>query len=646
MAVTDLGWVCFFLTQTFAAESSGGRPSVTTRGESDELIFPSVLSPPAPPPSPASPSPNAPRARLNPFATPFKVREAPAPATLSPDQHSRTPASIGIGLGLGWGGQDHVSTSPSPTFGGNGLWTPHDQAALALSGGGATSAWWAQAPAFVPSHHRSFQPAVARPSYLALTPTQAAFPPSPIYAPPMLSHIRPAYYPSSPAPSLFHSNLSTQPSSPASTTTQVFIGNLSPHTGPSTITALFAPFGELVRVVILKDQETGLPKGCAFVEFETEGAVARQRVGEAIEALEGREVHGRRWRVEWAKGSVVGGGDAPPNSGREGPATAAPGGASWTTGPSFDVESLALSQPEEEDDRRSSTPVADQSRGGYTVASDLDSGSAQPRYGTPVDPTPFDWASEPAPPAHQHLTPSFSDRSSYSAPHAAFGDREPSSSPVIFCGNLAYATTEQDLTDAFSRCGRVVRTFLPMDRELGHSKGFGYIEFFSADEAAVALREMGALELNGRRVRLDQAEPAMGGGAGRYGGQQQQSTTTGFGGGGSGGLTYATPQRPSPQVLLSHQVVRRFGPGFGGGGSSFSFGASVATYPNSVPLGRGKGSDAYARSASYALRESVFGTVPASQGRSAPTGSGREPAPHLARIDDEGQGDTSGWNAQ
>jgi len=76
--------------------------------------------------------------------------------------------------------------------------------------------------------------------------------------------------------------------------TNIYVGNLSFKTTEQDLEELFGQYGEVTRVNIIQDRETGRSRGFGFVEMESEGA------SEAIEALDGNEFDGRNLRVNVA----------------------------------------------------------------------------------------------------------------------------------------------------------------------------------------------------------------------------------------------------------------------------------------------------------------------------------------------------------
>ena len=102
----------------------------------------------------------------------------------------------------------------------------------------------------------------------------------------------------------------------------------------------------------------------------------------------------------------------------------------------------------------------------------------------------------------------------------------------LFVGNLEFSTTKEQLDALFSEAGTIVDLFLPNDRATGRPRGFAFVEFSSDAEAKAAIQRFDGHELNGRTLRVNEAEaraprPPMGGGG--HGGDYS-------GGGGGGGF--------------------------------------------------------------------------------------------------------------
>ncbi len=77
----------------------------------------------------------------------------------------------------------------------------------------------------------------------------------------------------------------------------------------------------------------------------------------------------------------------------------------------------------------------------------------------------------------------------------------------LYVGNLPFSATDQDLQDTFSQCGTVDSANIIMDRNSGRSKGFGFVEMSSSEEAQAAISRLHGMELNGRAMTVSEARP-------------------------------------------------------------------------------------------------------------------------------------------
>ncbi|SRR5579872_2130307 len=94
----------------------------------------------------------------------------------------------------------------------------------------------------------------------------------------------------------------------------------------------------------------------------------------------------------------------------------------------------------------------------------------------------------------------------------------------LYVGNLTYGVTDSDLQRMFEAHGTVQSAQVIMDRDTGRSKGFGFVEMGSDQEAQAAITALNGKEMDGRNLTVNEARPKTeGGGRG------------GFGGGGGGG---------------------------------------------------------------------------------------------------------------
>jgi RNA recognition motif-containing protein len=97
----------------------------------------------------------------------------------------------------------------------------------------------------------------------------------------------------------------------------------------------------------------------------------------------------------------------------------------------------------------------------------------------------------------------------------------------LYVGNLSFSSTSETVREAFARIGEVTDVHIVTDRTSGQSRGFGFVTMGSPAEATKAIESMNGANLDGRPLRVNEAEerPQRSGGGG--GG--------GFGGGGGGG---------------------------------------------------------------------------------------------------------------
>ncbi len=143
----------------------------------------------------------------------------------------------------------------------------------------------------------------------------------------------------------------------------------------------------------------------------------------------------------------------------------------------------------------------------------------------------------------------------------------------LYVGNLPYSVRDQDLEQAFGQFGAVTSAKVMMERDTGRSKGFGFVEMGSDEEAQAAINGMNGQPLGGRNVVVNEARPMEarpprsggfggggyggGGGGGGYGGGRREGGGGGYGGGGGGG--YGGGRREGG------------GGGYGGGGRDGGF---------------------------------------------------------------------------
>ena len=106
----------------------------------------------------------------------------------------------------------------------------------------------------------------------------------------------------------------------------------------------------------------------------------------------------------------------------------------------------------------------------------------------------------------------------------------------LYVGNLTYGVSSSDLQQMFEPYGTVQSAQVIMDRDTGRSKGFGFVEMGSDQEAQAAIAAMSGKEVDGRQLTVNEARPRedRGGGGGGRGGYGGGGGGGGYGGGGGG----------------------------------------------------------------------------------------------------------------
>ena len=159
----------------------------------------------------------------------------------------------------------------------------------------------------------------------------------------------------------------------------------------------------------------------------------------------------------------------------------------------------------------------------------------------------------------------------------------------LYVGNLPYSVRDADLEQAFAEFGSVTSAKVMMERDTGRSKGFGFVEMGSDDEAQAAINGMNGQSLGGRNVVVNEARPmesrhprtgGFGGGGGGYGG--------GGGGYGGGGGGYGGGRREGGGGGYGGGGRREGGGGYGGGGNAGGDGSFRSPY-GAGPRGGGGG---------------------------------------------------------
>ncbi|KKR20840.1 MAG: Glycine-rich RNA-binding protein GRP1A [Parcubacteria group bacterium GW2011_GWE2_39_37] len=107
-------------------------------------------------------------------------------------------------------------------------------------------------------------------------------------------------------------------------------------------------------------------------------------------------------------------------------------------------------------------------------------------------------------------------------------------SKKLYVGGLSYGTTDEALKEAFSQAGSVVSATIIMDKMSGRSKGFGFVEYATDEEAQAAIAMFNGKEFDGRTLTVNEARPmearpprrdfnSGGGSRGGYGGERRSN---------------------------------------------------------------------------------------------------------------------------
>jgi cold-inducible RNA-binding protein len=108
----------------------------------------------------------------------------------------------------------------------------------------------------------------------------------------------------------------------------------------------------------------------------------------------------------------------------------------------------------------------------------------------------------------------------------------------LYVGNLSFETNDAELQELFSKAGSCVSATVLSDRVTGRSRGFGFVEMGTDEEAQKAIQQFDGTELGGRTITVNEAREKTTGGGGRGGGFMGGGGGGGFdraGGGGGGG---------------------------------------------------------------------------------------------------------------
>jgi RNA recognition motif-containing protein len=130
----------------------------------------------------------------------------------------------------------------------------------------------------------------------------------------------------------------------------------------------------------------------------------------------------------------------------------------------------------------------------------------------------------------------------------------------IYVGNLPFSATQEQVEQLFAAHGEVISVSLPVDRETGRPRGFGFVEM-EKEAAQKAIRALDGADFGGRNLRVNEAQPREQRGGGGGGGRGFGGGGGGYGGGGGGRGGYGGG-----------------GGGYGGGGRGGNYGGGRDRY--------------------------------------------------------------------
>ena len=127
---------------------------------------------------------------------------------------------------------------------------------------------------------------------------------------------------------------------------------------------------------------------------------------------------------------------------------------------------------------------------------------------------------------------------------------------TIYIGNLSFQAEQEDLLDLFGQYGEVKSASLPLDRETGRKRGFGFVEMATDEDEQKSIDDLQNVEWMGRMIRVNKATPRerTGGGGGGNGGGGGRG---GYGGGGGGWRRRRRLRRRQPLVIHLEETAHR-----------------------------------------------------------------------------------------
>jgi nucleolin len=290
---------------------------------------------------------------------------------------------------------------------------------------------------------------------------------------------------------------------PTEAATKLYIGNLGWDTSTEDLQASFAEFGNMGDCYVVIDRATGESRGFGFVTFSTEEEAQR-----AVEAMNGREMQGRKIRVDISKPK----GSAPARGAQD------EGNKIYIGNLGYDTTVEDLRQHfGQHGDLVDITVVTDRDSGnsrGFGFATYSSASEAQAAADS-MDGFEMDGRQ-----LRVNISRPRAERNSFNEDGDNFrgggrgynnnrggGGGGAVDASKIFVGNLGWNTSSEDLQEAFSKFGQLTDAKVVTDRDTGNSRGFGFITFESAADAEKAVTNMDGMELDGREIRVNISQP-------------------------------------------------------------------------------------------------------------------------------------------
>jgi cold-inducible RNA-binding protein len=88
----------------------------------------------------------------------------------------------------------------------------------------------------------------------------------------------------------------------------------------------------------------------------------------------------------------------------------------------------------------------------------------------------------------------------------------------LFVGGLPFSTSDDRLREVFSQAGQVESAVVVTDRDTGRSRGFGFVEMATSEEADQAVQKLNGKDLDGRQLKVERAKASEGGARRSFGG--------------------------------------------------------------------------------------------------------------------------------